>query len=292
MPHSATTAAPADGHAHADAGGALHVGPPVARTFGPRPQAYTERAATCMADFLDHFGLPPGQALLAAGGGNSFSDMGTRLLRDLDPPLPAVDLLALAFHTPDLDFVKVAGCALAAQCAGRPDVFSVSGQGVGAPFTALRALAALHASGQGESGALFVFDQTTLPYPEPDLHGGGRDDGGVLLPVASRPGERSARLVFTDERPVDGPRQTRAALREAPGTPLYVLGATLARHLADGEPVGEAVEGSARQLCTSAWAALAGLWAGLAPGRLVVVADHDPHAGRLFQAGLLPEGAP
>ncbi|WP_328912321.1 MULTISPECIES: hypothetical protein [unclassified Streptomyces] len=307
------------------ADGALRVSRPVVRTFAPRPQQYSSKSATCMTDFLDHFGLPRDEGLLAEGGGNSFSDMGAELLRALDPPLSGVDVLALAFHIPDLDFVNVAGCALTEHFDGRPDVFSVSGQGVGAPFSALRTLAALYAAGHSERGALFVFDQTTLPYHEPDVHGVERDDCGVLLHTDPRRDSQSARLVFTDERPVVGARQVRAALGEAwrdvsgdaaaPGTgparadrpPRFVLGSTLAGHLAGGSDEhdldraadpgadvdGEVVEGSGRHLCTSAWAALARSWpAGGLPGdRLTVVADYDPHAGRLFQAGLLPGDA-
>lgn len=309
MPFATPTAAPA-----------LTVSRPVVRTFTPRPHRFTTMAASMISGFLTSFGLPQDERLLAAGGGNTFSDMGAELLRGLPRPLSRVDVLALAFHTPDLDVVKVAGCALAEHCDGRPDVFSVSGQGAGAPFTALRVLAGLRAASGSERSALFVFDQTTLPYPEPDVHGRGRDNCAVLLHTDPRSGPESARLVFTDERPVDGAREARAALdgvwRHAavPGTgPVrdlgparFVLGSTLAGflppHSAD-RGTGQAghgaaaddglVMGSGRHLCTSAWAALAQSWpaGGLPDDRVTVVADYDPHACRLFQAGFLAGGA-
>ncbi|MEU5093662.1 hypothetical protein [Streptomyces sp. NPDC020996] len=260
----------------------------MARSFVPRAQPPgTETAFRFMTDLLSVFGIPRDEELVASGGGNSFRTMGTELLHALDRPLPPLDVLALAFHTPDLDFVDVAGCALAEQCAGRPDVFAVSGQGVGAPFTALRTLAALHATGRAEHSALLTFDQTTLPYPEPDVHGHDREDCAVLLRTDALPGPGSARLVFTDERPVEDAREALAVLERKRSARL-VLGGTLAALLTRA-PDADVVTGPRRLICASAWAALAACWPerGLPADLPTVVADYDPHAGRLFRAGLL-----
>ncbi|MEE1827970.1 hypothetical protein PUR61_38205 [Streptomyces sp. BE20] len=282
---------------------ALRLSRPTARAFpGRRPARLAGTELRFMTDFLASFGEEPDHERHARGGGNSFTDMARELLDGLEHPLPPLDRLVLAYHLPDLSVVEVAGCYLAERCPGGPEVFSVAGQGVGAPFTALRILAGLRRTGGLAEGAVLVLDQSTLPYADPDTRPG--DDCAVLVHTAGPDAEAGgpagdgpagdgtapgdAELDFVTERSVDPNTALGELARQAPGVRI-VAGRMLADRL---DPALRAscdlVEGAADRLCTSAWAALAEHWT---PDRYTVIADYDPHSGRLFQAGLRPGAA-
>ncbi|MGW2542461.1 hypothetical protein ACWC5I_16690, partial [Kitasatospora sp. NPDC001574] len=264
---------------------------------GRRPARLAGTELRFMTDFLASFGEEPDHERHARGGGNSFTDMARELLDGLEHPLPPLDRLVLAYHLPDLSVVEVAGCYLAERCPGGPEVFSVAGQGVGAPFTALRILAGLRRTGGLAEGAVLVLDQSTLPYADPDTRPG--DDCAVLVHTAGPDAETAgpagegmapgdAELDFVTERSVDPNTALGELARQVPGVRI-VAGRMLADRL---DPALRAscdlVEGEADRLCTSAWAALAEHWT---PDRYTVIADYDPHSGRLFQAGLRPGAA-
>jgi hypothetical protein len=257
---------------------------PVVRAFADRPYAPSAVESRFMADYLADFDLRPDWDRHARGGGNSFVRMSAELLAGLDRPLPALDAALLAYHLPDLKVVEVAGCYLTEHCAGNPTVFSVAGQGVGASFTALRILRAMRQAGELADGAVFVIDQTTIPYRDPDTDDGEIRDGMALLCTDSAGAEDAAVLEFVSEQPaVD----LAGAIGELVATAVRVVaGRTLAARLGDEFLARHGIiAGPRRQLCTSAWTAAAEHWPQDAP---VVVADYDPHAGRLFQAGLRP----
>ncbi len=240
--------------------------------------------ARFMTDFLAHFGLEPDWELHARGG--SFTEMSQELLDSLDWPLPALDAALLAYHLPDRMVIEVAGCYLAQRCAGSPAVFSVAGQGAGAPFTALRILACMRQAGELAHGAVFVFDHGSVPYEHADARDGPVHDYAALLVVGADHADGAAVLDFVDERPVAD--LAGALTRSAEHLPAARIAA--GRVLADRlDPEFRAAHGvttgAPGQLCTSAWAALAAAWPG---DRYAVAADYDPRSGRLFQAGLRP----
>lgn len=280
-----TTAVPPRDTARPDGTRTLRLGRPAARDFPGRPAALAGVDLKFMTQFLAAFGEEPDHARYEGGGGNSFIGMAGQLLDGLDRPLPPLDKVVLAYHVPDMSVVDVAGCYLAERCPGNPEVFSLAGQGVGAPFTALRVLSGLHTAGQLTEGAVLVMDQSTLPYYDADTHTGPSTDCAVLLGAGSAGGQGSMELDFVDERAVGPDAAAGLVVGHGPVTRTVV-----GRMLADlVDPLtragGELVEGASDRLCTSAWAALAEHWA---PDRYTVVADYDPHSGRLFRAGLRP----
>jgi hypothetical protein len=260
---------------------------PAMRVFAPngRP-APTATELLYMTDYLAEFGMAPDLDLYARGGGYSFIRMCEALLDGLPEELPTMDAAVLAYHLPDLQVIEVAGCYLAGRLPGSPAVFSVSGQGVGAPFTALRVLECLRRSGALADGAVFVLDQTTAPYPDSGTHGGAVRDCALLLRTGPDDGDAGVALDFLDECPVDDPAPVLEALARRHPHSRILAGQTLAARLdPDLRARLDIVDGPAHHLCTSAWAALAEHW----PREgYTVVADYDPHAGRLFQAGLRP----
>lgn len=247
------------------ASGGLRLARPVVRRFTPRvdvepPPPEWQRF---MADFCAAYDLAFDLTRYTNGGGHSFAEMSQALLADLDQPLPELDAVLIAHHTPDTKVFEIAGCHLTELCPGDPVAFSVSGQGIGAPFTALRILASMRETDDLRAGAVFVLDQSSLPYQDPDTHPGGPPDRAVLL----RTDPAGAILDFVDDTLVTDPT---SALE------------TLQRRFPDARIV---VGWTSYQLCTSAWAALAECWP---LERYTVVADYDPHTSRLFLAGLRP----
>jgi hypothetical protein len=208
------------------------------------------------------------------------------LLDGLDRVLPPQDVVLLAYHLPDLQVTEVAGSYVAYRCPGNPAVFSVAGQGVGAPFTALRILDAMSRSDRVAEGAVFVLDQSTVPFRDRDTHDRSVTDCAVLLCTEPTGTGETVLLDFLDERTVADPSDVLDQLGHGLPQPLIVIGRMLADRLDAGSCVRRGViDGPPRHLCTSAWAALAEHWS---PDRYTIVADYDPHAGRLFQAGLRP----
>ncbi|WP_327674860.1 hypothetical protein [Kitasatospora sp. NBC_00458] len=283
--------------ARPDGPGTLRLSRPTARAFpGRRPAGLAGTELRFMTDFLAAFGEEPDHEHYARGGGNSFTDMARELLDGLEHPLPPLEKLVLAYHLPDLSVVEVAGCYLAERCPGGPEVFSVAGQGVGAPFTALRILNGLRLTGGLAAGGVLALDQSTLPYDDPDtrpggdfavlIHTGGTGDDASGGPAGDRTGV--VELDFVSERSVDPDAALQGLARRLPGARI-VAGRTLADRLDPAlRAAYDLVEGPADRRCTSAWAALAEHWT---PERYTVVADYDPHSGRLFEAGLRPGAA-
>ncbi|MCW6007287.1 hypothetical protein K1W54_22485 [Micromonospora sp. CPCC 205371] len=260
---------------------------PSMRVFAPngRP-APTATELRYMTDYLAEFGMAPDLDLYARGGGHTFTSMCGALLDGLVAELPTLDAAVLAYHLPDLQVIEVAGCYLSGRLPGSPPVFSVSGQGVGAPFTALRVLDCLRRSGTLADGAVFVLDQTTAPYPDSSTHDGAVRDCALLLCTAPEGGDAGVTLDFLDERQVADPAEALDALARRLPRPRILAGRTLTDRLdKDFRARLGIVDGPARHLCTSAWAALTEHWP---RDGYTVVADYDPHAGRLFQAGLRP----
>jgi hypothetical protein len=267
----------------------LRLNRPAVRTFAGRRRELTAAEARHTADFLAGFDLDSDLDLYGAGGGNSFISMSRQLIDGLEEPLPRMDTVLLAYHLPDLQFIEVAGCYLAERCPGGPAVFSVSGQGVGAPFTALRILSHLSLPGDTTCGAVVVLDQSTAAYRDPEVHDVPIRDCAVMLTVDTRGANGAGGgvvLDFVEEHRAADPADLLDALADRFPQPRIVAGHALANRLdPEFRARHDIVEGDAHRLCTSAWAALAENWP---CDRYTVVADYDSHEGRLFQAGLRP----
>ena len=271
----------------------LRLNRPAVRTYAGRSRELTAVEARHTADFLAGFDLDSDLDLYAAGGGNSFISMSRQLIDGLAEPLPRMDTVLLAYHLPDLQFIEVAGCYLAERCPGGPAVFSVSGQGVGAPFTALRILSHLSLPGDTTCGAVVVLDQSTAAYRDPEVHDAPIGDCAVMLTADTCGADGAGSgvvLDFVEEHRAADPADLLDALADRFPELRIVAGHALAKRLdPEFRTRHGIVEGEANRLCTSAWAALAENWP---CDRYTVVADYDSHEGRLFQAGLRPGAIP
>jgi hypothetical protein len=266
--------------------GSMRLARPAVRRFAGRDRpAPTATELRFITESLAAVDREPDLDRYAAGGGNSFTRMCGELLDGLDGTLPPLDAVLLAYHLPDLAVIEVAGAYVAHRCPGDPAVFSVAGQGVGSPFTALRVLDSMRRAGTLTDGAVVVLDQSTVAYRDADPHGRPAGDCAVLVCAGSTAGE-DVLLDYLDERPADDPADALDAAVRRLARPRILVGRTLADRLdAPFRDRYDVVDAPAHHLCTGAWAELAAHWP---VDRYTVVADYDPHAGRLFQAGLRP----
>lgn len=160
-------------HRHFGAG-SVPLDQPVERVFFP--------------DLARYSGIPCQEDVVRTGRGNTFEGMGLALLSDLGEHGGDIDLLILAYSTPDLLPSKMTAPALAELFPGSPLVLAVTDQGRSAPFTAL-ALARGYALRHGFRRALVMaFDQSLLPYATPQSDDQRIDgDGAVALLLEAGP---------------------------------------------------------------------------------------------------------
>ncbi|WP_410590252.1 hypothetical protein [Amycolatopsis sp. lyj-23] len=167
-----------------------------------------------------------------------------------------IDLAIVAHAAPEFDPRLSAPVNLTAVLPGHPLVFSVSGQGSLAPFTALR-IAGSYVRRHGFRRALvLIMDQGVTPYDTPDPIG---DAATALLFEAG--GRRTVRVGYAPEVAPD-------ALPEFEPAETVVIG----RGLAGLGSRPDAVVAPPEFPCTGLWAPLAG---GTAAGP-VLLADYDP----------------
>lgn len=250
-------------------------------------------------DLLAPFGLEVDLDLLKQSTNIGFGELTEELLRRVPEPVDRPDLLLLAYAIPDIYPLKTVTAHLNYLLGGVSRSFAVSEQGLRAPFTALRIAQAYHRSGRCASLALFVCDQTTLPYRDPLVHDTPLVDSAALLVFETGPGpggEEGAGDRCTFE--FAGTRAT------APGEPLGPLVAGLLKEhedpdLADrtlivaggwtggadpdgpyglGRTVHRARPGT---YCTGVWLELADRHRRWARSHdLLVLCDTDPRSGR------------
>ncbi|MFI9589332.1 hypothetical protein [Nonomuraea sp. NPDC052265] len=261
--------------ANCSAGRGLPVGRPIVRSFtgGAGPLLQPDERRT-IDDLVAAHGMRPAPP---DPSGLTFSQMAQGLLESLDRPLPPLGATILAYQEPDITVAEVAGSRVADLCPGDPVAFSVSGQGVGAPFTALRVLHAMYAAGELTGGAVFAFDQSASLYAD----GNRAERDRVVLLVTGDVGSDGLMLDVLDEVPADDPASVlHGALDEMPVT----VGAQLADHLGPAAR-RRSVEITRERGCAAVWATAAASWR---PGRRSLVADYDPGTRRLFRALLQP----
>jgi hypothetical protein len=236
---------------------------------------------TFMGDLMTPFGVEIDERLLEKSRNIGFLELAEELLRMT--PIAGPELLILAYGIPDLGPLKTVSAHLNYLLGGRSRSFAISDQGLRAPFTALRIADAYARSGRCATLAMFVCEQTTMPYPDALI------DENVLA-------DSAALLYFDDQGSLEFSRTARTARGETlggllsemtagldPGRTLIVTGpwADAAR---TGWPVHRTDAGT---YCTSVWLELARHhreWA--ARYQTVVLCDTDPRTG-LSQAALL-----
>lgn len=156
----------------------------VAITVQPeaKPPVHTAARAGYLHDLTAPFGVVYDEAVGYPGRNISHTDLVDLLVAELPRNAPEPDLLILAHALPDLNQHRAVVSHLNHLTGGRALSFAVSGQGLGAPFTALRIAKAYHSSGRSHTPMIAVLDQTTLAYHDPVVHDGPPlADSGVLL---------------------------------------------------------------------------------------------------------------
>ncbi|MFG2598051.1 hypothetical protein [Streptomyces sp. NPDC048462] len=269
-------------------GPALTVRRPSGRFFAERRGTLDAVEHRYLSDLLGAAGDSGAEALADnRSNENTYARMTAELLGDLAEPLPPLNRVVLAYALPDPAIRELAGCSVADLCAGDPDVFSVSGQGAGAPFTALRILAATHEEGALDGGACLAFDQRTGPLTGLRPGAVAGTDSVVLLHTTATGGRPLRFLRDTGAR--DLPAALADAARSFPADHLF-LGPELAASAGSAwTGPGEVHLVPPLLPCTGLWRAASRLWDH--PGPLLL-ADTDPVSGRLYAAGFGAEEGP
>jgi 4-hydroxymandelate oxidase len=116
-----------------------------------------------MRDMLREFGLES-----AAGergrAGWSYSELATALIERCVPAQEPVDLLVLAYSTPDINPGRNMAALLSGRCPGSPLAFGLADQGPAAPFTSLRLIREYARTAGLHRALLLVVEQAALPY--------------------------------------------------------------------------------------------------------------------------------
>lgn len=217
-------------------------------------------------DFLAEHGLPMRPDLSSVGLGNTFAHMGDVLVDASGLRGETVDAVLLAHRGPDIDITELTASHLADAFTGDPDAFSLSNDGVGAPFRALDYALGLALDEQRPVRVvLVVAEQTAMLYEEPAGVDVPTADTAVLVAAEVRPGTLQVDVL-------DGADATAHRLRELADAPDV----TLAVGRAAARLLGRAPRACDVGVCTSAWTDLAGAGE---PRSTTVVADYDPVTG-------------
>ncbi|MEU6237786.1 hypothetical protein [Kitasatospora sp. NPDC047058] len=232
-----------------------------------------------VSDLVRPYGLPLREDLLAEGAGHSYEEMAEGLLgAALADGLP-VDLLILAFDSPDVRPGAPSSLALSRSCPGRPLSFAICDQGTAAAFTALRIAGEYHRTGACRRAVVVLAEQTALHY---------RAAAPVELP------ERHCAVVLVCDEAEDregltirqSPLADAGLAAEEVRAEVQALGegaaVLLGPGLAAGPEPGGVATATPGQPFTGLWSALAARLSGWqAEGRPVLAADLDRRLGIL-----------
>ncbi|MCX5214947.1 hypothetical protein OG689_37775 [Kitasatospora sp. NBC_00240] len=302
------------------AGPGLRVARVLSRDFHGRSETSLDPdLRVFVADLTRPYGVPLREDLLAEGVGHSYGEMAEGLLRDALPADEPVDLLILAFSSPDVRPGRSAALHLSRFCPGSPLAFAVCDQGSAAPFTALRIATDYARTGACRRAVVLVMEAAHLhheparPVALPQRHcavvlvceaadGKGDDGEGVdaVVRQSSGPAADPAPELVRAEWAALGPA---AALVLGPELDLPPDGRDSGADVRPGGPEHPVPLGRPdpdRTVAARGGQPLTGIWTALAerlPGwraerRPVLLADLDRRLGRLSTLTLLPAAAP
>jgi hypothetical protein len=183
----------------------------------------------------------------------------------LDP-----DLALLAYAAPDRHPYKLVATHLNYVTGGKAHSVALSGQGLGAPFTALRVAAAYERTGHSSRSLVVIVESAA----------GTQVDSGVLLAFGTDDGLWAVEDVAAFEARAELAERLGRLARDADGV-LLVLGPAVADDL--GASAGRHAEVHRAEdggYCISVWLALAGNWDDWSRSRPVVaLCESDPVTG-------------
>ncbi|MFJ9950894.1 hypothetical protein [Kitasatospora sp. NPDC091207] len=259
----------------------------LARSFDGRSETSLDPdLRVFVTDLVRPYGLPVREDLLTEGVGHSYAELAEGLLEEALADGVPVDLLILAFDSPDVRPGAPSSLALSRSCPGSPLAFALCDQGSAVAFSALRVAAEYQRTGACRRAVVVLAEQTALHYRPaapvelPERH------GVVVLVLDETAG---AELTIRQSSAVDADMagkvlndEVRALAEDA----AVLLDAGLAAG-AGGEPVVDqgrepAVVAPPGQPFTGLWAELAGRlpdWQ--ARGRPVLAAGLDRRLGVL-----------
>ncbi|WP_052707646.1 hypothetical protein [Streptomyces rubellomurinus] len=193
----------------------------LARRFdGRSPASLDPDLRVFVSDLVRPYGLPLREDLLGEGAGHSYEELAAGPLREALADGEPVDLLILAFDTPDVRPGAPSSLALGRAVPGSPLAFAICDQGTAAAFTALRLAAAHRATGSCRRAVVVLAEQTALhheppePVPLPERH------AVVVLVCEDDP---AGGLEVRQARGVDDPARTVRGWAEELGPGAAVL---------------------------------------------------------------------
>lgn len=237
-------------------------------------------------ELLAPFGVEVDDDLLRRSPNIGFPELAADALAALPQQLSDPDLLILSYGLPDMYPLKSTTSHLNHMLGGGSRSFAVCEQGLHAPFTAIKIGEAFARSGRCSSLALFVCEQTTLPYHDPLVHDTPLTDSAALLYFGTGDGWQFRQSQTAGLGQSLGPVVATLLGEPADERALVVAGPWVNRAdlTAVAAPVHYVAPGS---YCTSVWLDLARHHQSWAEAHdTLVLCDTDPRTRR-SQAALL-----
>jgi hypothetical protein len=235
-------------------------------------------------ELLAPFGIDVDDELFKRSRNIGFPQLAVDALTALPRRITDPDLLILSYGLPDMYPLKSTTSHLNHLLGGGSRSFAVCEQGLHAPFTALKIGDAFTRSGRCSSLALFVCEQTTLPYHDPLVHDTPLTDSAALLYFGTGDGWQFAQGLAAGPGESLGPVVAKLLGDTADGSALVVAGPWVNRQelAAETTPVHVVAPGS---YCTSVWLDLARHHQSWAQSYdALVLCDTDPRTERSHAA--------
>ncbi|MGH4010154.1 MAG: hypothetical protein ACRDTH_18700 [Pseudonocardiaceae bacterium] len=246
----------------------------------PPPQRYHEDPSILAfyRDLVEPFGAEVDEQLLHAGTNVSHRELVDTLVKAEDVRGCQADLIIVTHGLPDLHPFTAVASHLNMLFGGGAQSFSISEQGLAAPFTALRIVASFQRSGRANQAVVAVLEQTTLPTRHALVQDPPLVDSGALLVFGRGAGLRVDEVGTVGSQEAISTRVREFEAGDPSGT-LLVIGPWVDWDGVDaGSRVHRVEPGS---YCTSVWLELARHWRRWQQDyTTVVLCDVDPRTHR------------